>query len=69
VGDLNPKLAADGQGSFRFKCRFSHLLILSVVCYTFLKMKTSNKKHRLKNESIYPLRQFQENTPIFTPLS
>jgi hypothetical protein len=67
--DLNPKVAADGRGSFHFKCPFSHLMILSIVFQTFLKIKTSNKKYTLKNESSYPLRKFQENPPIFTQLS
>jgi hypothetical protein len=52
MGDLNPKVATDGQGSFHFKCPFSHVLILSVVFHTFLKTRTSNKKYMLKNESI-----------------
>jgi hypothetical protein len=64
--NLNPKVAADGQGSFHFKQQFSHLLILSIVFHTFLKIKTSNKKYMLKNESIYKL---QENPPIFMQIS
>jgi hypothetical protein len=68
MGDLNPKVATDGWGSCHFKCPFLHLLILSVVFHTFLKLKTSHKKHTLKNESGYPLRKFQENPPIFTQL-
>jgi hypothetical protein len=68
MGDLNPKVAAGGQGSFDFKCPFSHLLI-SIVFHTFLKIKTSNKKHTLKNESIYSLRKLQENPPTFMQLS
>jgi len=40
--DLNPKVAADGQGTFRFICPFLHLLILSAIFHTSLKIKTSN---------------------------
>jgi hypothetical protein len=69
MGDLNPKVAADGWGSSRFKCPFLHLLILFVVFNTFLKIKPSNKKNALKNESVYLLRKFQENPPIFMQLS
>jgi hypothetical protein len=48
MGDLNPKAAADSRGSFRFKCPFLQVLILSVVFHTFLKRKASNKKYMLK---------------------
>jgi hypothetical protein len=67
--DLNPRAAADGQGSYCFKCPFLHLLVLSVVFLTFLKIKTSNKKYTLKNEFFYLLCKFQENPPIFMQLS
>ena len=36
--DLNPKLAADGWGTFHFKCLFLYLLILYAVLHTFLKL-------------------------------
>jgi len=38
--DFNPKVAADGQGTFCFKCSLMHLQILSAVFHTFLKIKT-----------------------------
>jgi hypothetical protein len=41
-------MATDGRGSYRFKCPFSHVLILSSVFHTFLKIKTSNKNTRLR---------------------
>ena len=44
------------------------MLILSVVFNTFFKINTSNKKYMLKNESIYPLRKFQEIPPILRSL-
>jgi hypothetical protein len=69
MGDLNPKVAADGRGSLRINCPFSHVLLLSVVFHTFLKINTSNKKHTPKNESIYKFCKFQENPPIFTQLN
>ena len=51
--DLNPNAAAHGQRTFQLKCPFLHLLILSAILHTFLKIKTfSNKKCMLKNESI-----------------
>jgi hypothetical protein len=69
MGDLNPKVATDGPGSFRFKCLFLHLLILAVIFHKILKIKTLNKKYTLKNDSVYPLHKFQENPPIFMQLS
>jgi len=67
--DLNPKVAADDQGTFHFHCPFLHLQILSIVFQTFLQFITSNKTYMLKNESIYPFCQFEENPPIFMKLS
>jgi hypothetical protein len=69
MGDLNPKVATVGCGSFHFICPFSHLLILSILFHTFLKIKISNKKYMLKNDSSYPLRKSQENPPIFMQLT
>jgi hypothetical protein len=69
MGDLNSKVAADSQGSLHFKCLFLHLLILSVVFHTFLKIKTSNTKYTLMNRSIHLFRMFQEIPPLFTQLS
>jgi hypothetical protein len=46
--DLNPKVAADSQGTFRFKCPFLLMLVLSAIFNTFLKIKTSNKSIRLR---------------------
>jgi hypothetical protein len=65
VRDLNPKIAADGQGTFCSELLLSHLLILlCTVFHTFLKLFTSNKKYTLKNESIFPRRMFKENPPL-----
>jgi len=38
--DLNPKVTADGQCSFPFKCPLFHPLILSSVFHALLKIKT-----------------------------
>ena len=46
--DLNPKVAADDWGTLRFKFPFLHLLILSPVLHTFLKIKIWNKKYKLR---------------------
>jgi hypothetical protein len=51
------------------KCPFLHLMILSTLFHTFLKLKTSNKKCTCKNESIYPFGKFKENPPIIKKLS
>jgi len=67
--DVNPKVATDGQGAVCFKCPFSHLLTLSVVFRTFLKLITSNKKYTHKNVSVYPVCKFEENLLIFMKLS
>ena len=67
--DLNPKVAAHGQHTFRLKCLFLHLPILSAVFHAFLKIKTSNTKCTLMNESIYPFGKFKENPAIFKKLS
>jgi len=65
VRDLNPKIAADGQGTFRSELLLSHLLILlCTVFHTFLKLITSNKNYMLKKRSIYPFHKFQEYPPI-----
>jgi hypothetical protein len=58
VRDLKPKVAADGQGTFRSELLLSHLLILSIVFHIFLKLFTSNKKYTLENESIFPLHHY-----------
>jgi hypothetical protein len=42
--DFNPKEAADSRGTVCFKCPLLHLLILSAVFHTFLKIKTLNKQ-------------------------
>jgi len=55
VWDLNPKAAADGQSTFCFKWPFLHLMILTIVFHTFLKLITANKMYILKNESIFSL--------------
>jgi len=62
--DLNPKVAADGQDTFRSELLLLHLLILSIAFRTFLKLFASNKKYTLKNESIFPLCTFTENPPL-----
>jgi len=66
---LTLKVAADDWGTFFcLKCAFLHLLILSVVFHTFLKLITRNKKYMLKNEAIYPFHKFKENPHIFMKL-
>jgi hypothetical protein len=59
--DIKAKIAADRQGTSRFKWPFLRLMILSVVFPTNLKLMTSNTKYPVKNESIYPFRKFREN--------
>jgi hypothetical protein len=59
--DINAKIAADRQGTSRFKLLFLRLMILSVVFPTNLKLMTSNTQCPHKNECIYPLRKFREN--------
>jgi len=65
--DLNPKVAADGQGTFCCKCPFLQLLI-SFAFHTVLMLITLNKKSRLKKESIYPFCMFKENPSIIMKL-
>jgi hypothetical protein len=67
--DLKPKVATHSQQTFPLKRPFLHLLILSTVFHTFSKIKISNKKCTLKNESIYPFGKFKENPPIIKKLS
>jgi hypothetical protein len=67
--DLNFEVATDGWGTVHFKCLFLHLLMLSIVFHTFLKLIASNKKYTLENESIYPFHKFEENPPIFAKRS
>ena len=43
MGDLNPKVASDGRGTSHFQCPFLHLLILSAVFHTFLKLRADLK--------------------------
>jgi hypothetical protein len=50
--DVNPKVVADRQGTFYFKCLFLHLLIFSSIVRMFFKIKILNKKHTCKNASI-----------------
>jgi hypothetical protein len=66
--DINPEAAANRQGTVRFKYPFLHLLILSVVFHTFLKLITSNKKYTHKNVSVYPFCRFEENPLVFMKL-
>jgi hypothetical protein len=53
---------------FALNAHFFHLLI-STAFHTFLKLIISNKKYRLKKESIYPFCMFKENPSIITKLS
>ena len=59
--DVNPDVAADYQGSFRLQCPFLRLPVLSIVFHAFLNLITLNKKHTLKDESIYPFCKCIEN--------
>jgi len=69
MSDLKPRVAANGRHSFHFKHPFLHLLILSTVFHTLLKIKTSHRKYMIQNGSIHLCHKFQENPPIFTQLS
>jgi hypothetical protein len=50
------------------KCPFLHLLILSVVFHTVLKLITPNEKFTLQNESIYPFCKFKKIHTFFVKL-
>jgi len=56
--DVNPKVAADRQGTFYFKCLFLHLLIFCSVVHMFFKIKILNKKYTCKNESLKKIHLF-----------
>ena len=61
--DFNPKVAVDRRGTFCFKCPLLHLLTLSAVFHTFLKIKTLNSN---ANELIsLPVRQFSIKSIYF----
>jgi hypothetical protein len=61
---LKANIASDDQGSLHYAGRFLCVLI-SILSYTFLNLRTSNKKYTLKNGSFYPFTKFWNSPPHF----
>jgi len=57
IQPLNSIVVTNSQ-SFFCKCPCIFLVILSIVFYTLLQLKLSNKKHILKNAYIYTCTKF-----------
>jgi uncharacterized membrane protein len=62
---LKANIAADDQGFLPYTGQFLCVLILSILLYTFLNLRTSNKKYTLKAGSLYTFTKFWNSPPHF----